>query len=238
MKRVIAISAAVLLAAFAAPVYAAPADGMPNGAHFNLGLLGKNYCPGDDMKNSNRHTIFVKLNYTDADGDPYKGDGTGGAPPVAGEDPIYGVSLDKTNKIFLQPSGVNGPFWVEDGNACDGDGAKFWLPTNVSGGGYQIWIAELGKPGGQGSDIRTCGVVSGTNEVVCSTDNVVLYRETGKPRWRNVTTALTTINYYVWDGDSWEPETANLFDPDFYLYFWDYDNNGLRNVQLRFFEVN
>ena len=29
--------------------------------------------------------------------------------------------------------------------------------------------------------------------------------------------------------------TINLFDPMLYQYFWDYDNNGLRLVQLRFY---
>lgn len=238
-KRWTAIAAMGLIATYAAPASAAPVEGMPNGAHYNLNLLGKNYCPGDDMKGGNRHTIFVKLRYSDADADPVLGNNKGNV-----------TTLDKTNKIFL----TAGPdFQVLDGNACDGDGARLQLPSDVATA-WQVWIAEAGKPGKPGEpaegDIRTCGISdSGTptdpldDEVVCSTENVILTRTTGKPQWRNETQALTTIEYYYNCTDTTEPidvstcsvTRINLFDDDFYQYFWDYDNDGLRLVKLRFF---
>jgi hypothetical protein len=194
-KRWTAIAAMGLIAIVAAPASAAPVEGMPNGAHYNLNLLGKNYCPGDDMKGGNRHTIFVRLRYWDADADPVLGNNKGNV-----------TTLDK---------------------------------------------GKPGKPGEPAEgDIRTCGIVdSGTptdpldDEVVCSTENVILTRATGKPQWRNETQALTTIEYYYNCTDTTEPidvstcsvTRVNLFDDDFYQYFWDYDNDGLRLVKLRFF---
>lgn len=209
-------------------------NGAPKGTHYNLNLLGKDNCPGDDLTGSNRHTIMVLLNFSDQDADN-----------ILGDDPGNYVTLDKRNKIFLAP-GTD--FQVTDGNACDRNGAGFTLPANVATA-WTIWVRELGKPGGTG-DIALCGVSdSGTadpsdDEVVCSTDQVLLVRDTGKSTFRNVTRQLTTIDYQIlvgYEADGTTPiyvqDSAILFDSDFYQYLWDYDNNGLRLVQLRFYPV-
>src|SRR5512139_1059160 len=100
--------AVVIVFALAVPAFAG--NGAPSGAHYNLNILGKNNCPGDDLKGTGRHTIFVLLNYSDAT-------------PKSWTDT---ATLDRRNKIFLAP----GEFQVPDGNACDGDGAQFRLPAN------------------------------------------------------------------------------------------------------------
>lgn len=202
----------------------------PSGSHYTLNLLGKENCPGDDLIDSNRHTIMVKLNFSDGD-----------ANNKVGDDPGNIVSLDKKNKIFLAPGEY---FEVTDGNACDGDGAGFTLPSDVATA-WEVYVRELGKPGGEG-DIRTCGIDAGEDgvignsddEVVCSSENVVLVRDTGKSKFRNVTKELTTMEILVPDGlGGYNEVTMNIFDPTLYQYFWDYDNNGLRLVQLRFYPV-
>ncbi len=208
-------------------------NGAPSGPHYNLNLLGKDNCPGGDMIGSDRHTIFVKLNFSDAD-----------ANNILGDNPGNYVTLDKTNKIFLS-SGTD--FQVTDGNACNKGGAAFTLPANIATA-WNIWIRELGKPGGTG-DIVLCGVTAGADgiagtaddEIVCSTNQVLLVRNTGKSTFRNVTQQLTTIEYQIITGYDangnpiYVQDTATLFDSDFYQYLWDYDNNGLRLVQLRFY---
>jgi hypothetical protein len=208
-------------------------NGAPSGAHYNLNLLGKDHCPGDDRTGTSTHSIMVLLNYTDAD---YNN--------ILGDEPGNYVTLDKRNKIFL--SGGD-DFQVTDGNACDNHGASFTLPWNVSTD-WQIYVRELGKPGGTG-DIRTCGISAGTDgimdtaddEIVCSTNNVELQRNKGKSVFTNETKTLTTIQYQIpiYDAEGnvigYQNEEALLFDPDFYQYYWDYDNNGLRLVQLRFY---
>ena len=250
MKRLTFYLVLSVIVALAGPAYAQlTGNGMPSGAHYNLNILGKDNCPGDELKGGNRHTIFVKLRFTDPDADN-----------ILGDDPGNIVTLDRTNKIFLYP----GDFQVLDGNACDGDGAAFQLPPNgtlqpgpdgvlytsddvITGATYEIYLRELGKPGGSG-DIRTCGIdegpdgVANTNddEVVCSSENVLMFRDTGKPKARNVTSELTTLVLSVdVDGDTvFETVRIPIFDPLLYQYFWDYDNNGLRLVQLRFYLIN
>jgi hypothetical protein len=245
MKKTILILFALALAIPFTFGMAFAGNGMPSGTHYNLNLLGKDKCPGDDLKNTNRHTIMVLLHYEDADANATVGD-------VAGPDGILGtsddlnelfVNLDKRNKIFL----VQGEFQVLDGNACDNDGATFQLPANGADGtygtAYEVYARELGTPGGSG-DLRTCAVAAGADEimgtnddeVVCSTENVLLVRSTGKPKTQNVTKELTTL-YIDLDGDGVADTRISLFDDALSNYFWDYDNNGLRLVQLRFYPV-
>jgi hypothetical protein len=206
------------------PALAQNQDIKLSGSHFNLNLLGKEdgKCPGDDLKGTNRHNIMVLLNFSDnPQPNEYFGDGD-----------VLFVDLDKRNKIFLTGGD---DFQVTDGNACDGDGAAFTLPSDIASA-YQIYVRELAKPGGTGS-LTTCAVDEQTDEVVCSMNSVSLSRVGKKPVWRNVTKELTTLDYYYWDGDSWEETSVTLFEQPFEQYFWDYDNNGLRLVQLRFYPI-
>ena len=208
------------LAVFALPLTAFAGNGAPSGAHYNLNILGKTTCSGDDLTGSNRHTIQVLLRGGDRAEDI---DGT------------LALTLDKRNKIYLAQS-TDGTFQVTDGNACDG-GAEFKLPAP---GTYEIYARALGKPGGEAT-MTTCAtgagedLVLGTSddEIVCSTDNVLLVRGTGKSTFRNVTTELTTITADI-DGDG-DLDTVSIFDPALYDYFWNYENRGLRLAQLRFY---
>jgi len=247
MRRASVFAALMLVIALVVPVYAGSnlnGNGMPSGAHYNLNLLGKEQCPGDDLKGTNRHTIMVKLNFSDTNPNNIVGDNPGNI-----------VTLDKTNKIYL----YQGDFQVLDGNACDGDGAMFQLPKNgtpapgpdgvlgtaddvLVGAKYEIFLRELGKPqlAGTQSFLTTCGIGAGpdgmlnTNddEVVCSSENVILFRDKGQPKAQNVTLELTTM---VVQDATGATTRISVFDPLLYQYFWDYDNNGLRLVQLRFY---
>src|SRR5688572_11072491 len=181
------ISTLVAAAFIAAPLAAFAGNGAPSGAHYNLNILGKTTCSGDDLTGSNRHTIQVLLRGGDRAQDI---DGT------------LALTLDKRNKIYLAQS-TDGTFQVTDGNACDG-GAEFKLPAP---GTYEIYARALGKPGGEAT-MTTCATGAGVDlvlgtaddEIVCSTDNVLLVRGTGKSTFRNVTTELTTITADI-DGD-------------------------------------
>ena len=252
MKHFFARAHVLVLAALVAgvtPGLAETGNGAPNGAHYNLNLLGKDTCPGDDLKGTNRHTIMVKLNFSDA------------TPTTTST-----ATLDRTNKIFLTQTPLdvtkfNDKFAVIDGNACDGDGALFMLPSNPFSCGtcvgctnttdpvctavdadltfqeYLVFIRELGKPGGTGS-LTSCRLDTSVtpNETICSTESVLLSRTTGKSTFRDVTKELTTLclntdplNAKVCD------VRLGIFDGTGFQFFWDFDNNGLRNVQLRFY---
>ena len=249
---------ALLAVAIAAPAYAQTGNGAISGPHYNLNLIGKDKCPSQPFDNTGRHNIHVLLNFSDENPNNTVGDNPGNI-----------VDLDRTNKIFLAYGGtglndsntLQDDFEVLDGNACDGDGASFRLPANPftcpaldpecllnepTFQEYWIFLRELGKPGGTGQ-LTTCGIDAGEDgapgntddEVVCSSENELLVRETGKSTFRNVTKELTTLVLQVdTDGDlDLETIRIGIFDPLLYQYFWDYDNNGLRLVQMRLYAV-
>jgi len=242
---------AILVAAFAAtPVWAGSGltgSGFPSGPHYNLSILGGPSCGSvpSTAGSGGRHTIFVPLV---TKGDPVNGP-TGGEPD--------GDEASGTNIYLLQGD----TFAVCDGDACDEafdcsgndlnhQGAVFQLPcdtiapagtiTTCSGSqsaAYCIYAEALGKPGGTAS-ITTCAFDPTTNTEVCNTANVVLIRNTGKPKVSNVTEQLTTVNCT----STTCPElcssgtcTVELFTSPLENFLWDFDNNGLRNAQLRFY---
>src|SRR3989449_11161218 len=101
------------------------------------------------------------------------------------------VCLPISTKILLSQA-ADGVFEVLDKNGTDGE-ASFSLPVP---GTYTVWARALGTPGGQ-SKIATCATfvdpITGVSTILCSTDNEVFVRGTGKSSFRNVTSALTTI---------------------------------------------
>jgi hypothetical protein len=155
------------------------------------------------------------------------------------------VSFEGRNRIYLIPN-VDGIFNVLDADATDGK-AQFTLPApenvydadgNYAGpGAYRIFVRVVGKPGGSGK-LSTCGETydteTGMTETVCSMDNVTLSR-TKTPKFTDVTRQLTTV-YADFDIDGTN-ERIDIFDPMFEDYLWAYDNNGLKNVQLRFYPI-
>lgn len=109
---------------------------------------------------------------------------------------------------------------------------------------YQVWARALGKPNGSAT-VTTCATVQG--ELQCSLENAVLTRTKGtKPVFTDVTDALTSlvVSYcfagFDADGICLDTELATrvaLFAGDTQDWFWNYDNNGLRLAQLRFYDV-
>lgn len=165
---------------------------------------------------------------------------------------IIGVPKDKTaemkgshgHRIFVPLYG-NSKIWLEEGdtyqvldaNGTDSDGARFMLPDPDPDDdlvlAYSIYARALGTPGGQAT-ITTCGYDEFGTEY-CSTESRVMVRDRGKPVTVNVTKDLLTI-YVDLDGDG-KLERFAIFDEELEDYFWNYDNNGCKLVQLRFYEI-
>jgi hypothetical protein len=212
----------ILAAAFPLACLAQTGNGATSGSHYNLNLIGQDTCKSQPLTDSNRHTIFVDLNFHD------------GTPT----DPTSTVSLNSKNKIFLQ----EGPFQVIDGNACDG--AIFQLPKNdcatltvptVSGCDYDVYIRGLGSPQGNPYALMTtCRKDNTTDTFQCSTETVRVDRLKGKSSFDNVTKELTTLCLNT-DLIAGCDTRVTLFESSMYQYFWDYDNFGLRLAQLRFY---
>jgi hypothetical protein len=91
--------------------------------------------------------------------------------------------------------------------------------------------------------MTTCAVgagddgVSGTgdDEIVCSSENVLLVRKSGQSKFVNKTKEFTPIRADV-DADG-DLERVGVFDTRLYSYVWDYDNRGLRLAQPRLYLV-
>ncbi len=215
MKKFIGFALAVAALAVVMPSSAAFAthggtgNGAPNGPHYNLNLIGVS-DKSAEMDGNNGHRIFVKL-------------------------------WGKT-KIMLAEGD---DFQVLDANGTDGNGAKFQLPNpDPDGDGttvYSVFARALGTPGGK-SITSTCATgpgpdgVLGTadDEELCSVITLELERGKGKSSFENVSKYLLYV-YADIDSDG-DLDRVALFDDRLQGYFWDYDNKGMRIVQLRFYE--
>jgi hypothetical protein len=215
MKHAVLI--ALGLAVGATGALAQTGNGAPSGPHYNLNILGKEECPTDPMTNGNGHVIFVLLN--------------GGDAATNLNNKLSGT-ISKVNKIYLQQAPDASTFAVLDGNACDANGALFELPNPTNG--YSIWARALATPGGSAT-MTTCATDPTTGEIVCSTMNVLLTRTKGQSTFANVTTQLTTMTFV--DPATGKTVTVSIFDPSLIDYFWNFQNNGLRLAQLRFYPL-
>lgn len=261
MRSVLAlgvIAAAVSISACNEPVSGPPledqaslsltSNGFPQGPHdYQLNIIGVPRDKTAELDDNNGRRIFVQLNggetVTDGGGKWKSGKGWN--------------DLDKVNKILLQP----GDFAVLDANATDNYGALFQLPDPNPDDGtaptYRVFARALGTPGGY-ADLTTCADEDGdgfddTDDVWCGSNGVTVGRDKGKSRAVEVTGNLLKMGITV-DPDL-DPELSSclgagdtadvddpaveydvwLFDPCFENYFWNYDNHGLKLLQLRFY---
>jgi hypothetical protein len=185
-------------------------NGAPSGKHFTLNIISVPRGKTADMTNTQGHSLFVK-DYGRTKIMLYNSD-----------DPENECAKD---------------FVVLDRNGTDGR-AEFCLPepildegeiqcgTNETEVSYSVYARALGTPGGS-SFTTTCYVDAG--ETYCSSITMKLVRDTGKSTFEDVTKYLLFI--YDLDGTR-----HSLFADDFEEYFWRYDNNGLKLLQVRFYE--
>lgn len=188
----------------------ATGNGAISGAHYNLNLIGTKEKVAT-MTDNNGGRIFV--------------------------------NLEGNTKIGLSAGDT---FRVLDANGTDGNGAKFQLPNPDSDNdgvtSYTVYARALGKPGKTAS-MTSCGMgpgldgVLGTidDEEICSIATLEVERTKGKSSFENVSRELLYV-YADLDGDT-IAERYPLFDEAMQDYFWSYDNNGMKLVQLRFYEV-
>ena len=210
MRFTFHLAAAVAALSATAVAAAQTGNGAPSGSHFNLNIIGVSHDKNPNMNgNGSGSVIFVDL-------------GTRSGDAV-------------TTKILLSQA-ADGVFEVLDKNGTDGE-ASFSLPVP---GTYTVWARALGTPGGQ-SKIATCATfvdpITGVSTILCSTDNEVFVRGTGKSSFRNVTSALTTITLVA--GSPAElacgTPSVSLFATCLQDFLWQYDNNGLKLLQVRFY---
>lgn len=218
-----------------------------HGAHYNLNIIGVEKGKSSPMTGSDRHTIFVAL----GDANPKN--------PVTITTKIY---LSSGPEFRVCDGNGFDPAYDCNGNmiASGNYGATFQLPCNthlVAGdattvqtcdeagenqAAYEVFARALGGPKNNPTvTMKTCGTevvdVNGTGTLseLCSTESVVLVRNTGKSKWTNVTQELTSLCV----DDPADPGTCDirfaLFRDEFVDWFWQYANQGVKLTQLRFY---
>jgi hypothetical protein len=220
------------------PSVSTTGNGAPSGSHFNLNIIGVPKDKSATMSNNSGHRIFVQL--------------TGGEDAGSLSNKLFN-QLNKVNKIMLQPAPAGESFRVLDANATDANGALFQLPLDVSAT-WTVWARALGKPGGK-SNTTTCATTAGLDgilgtaddEVVCSlTTTLTMERTKGKSSFVNVSANLLFLTTTVDPATNTALATClgltattevtlSLFNPCLQNYFWNYENQGLKLLQLRFY---
>ena len=215
LKKIFAgLVLATLVATMVATTLAKPADkgnGAPSGAHFNLNIIGvpkeKNMPQG-----LGGNVIFVAL----------------------------GKSEAITTRIHLE---MGDEVAVLDKDGTDRS-ATLQLPDpypdDVSPGintgeeaVYKIYVRALGKP--RGSATITSGFIDEFGGEWLSLESVEVTRTKGQSKFSDQTLKLTTIYVDITDDDVDNPLRYNLFGNELWDYFWDYDNNGLKLLQIRIY---
>lgn len=194
-------------------------NGAPSGSHYTLNIIGVDKDKTADLTGDNGRRMFVDL-------------GDNGRPA--------------NTKILLK----EGEFGVLDANGTDGQ-AEFQLPNpDPDGNGttaYSVYVRALGTPGGKAT-MQSCYDDAATGETWCAVDVVggvepitIERTKGGVAKFVNVSKDLlyvdACVSYDATTGTCLEWDQVPLFSDKTDSYFWDYDNEGLRVAQLRFYEV-
>ena len=210
-----------------------PGNGAPNGSHYTLNIIGVPKGKSADMTGNNGSRIFVLLNggedATSLNGKPYS-------------------ALDKVNTISLTPAPAGQSFGVLDANATDSNGAAFQLPADVSSS-WTVWARALGTPGGAAVQTTCADSFLDAGQIFCSEESAMYFRTKGKSTFSDVTNQLLfltlTIDSTATPGlasclgvSGTQPVTVSLFNSCLENYFWNYQNDGLKLLQLRFYAAS
>ncbi len=232
---------------------------------YKVNIIGVAHDKSADMDNNNGRRIFVRLESDNEVTSPggknnhlKKGGGND-------QNHIYlcnstndeGDSTDDRCAAYGNPD----DWGVIDANATDGDGALLAVPDPCAGDDIldgctpRYAVYARARAGHGSATITTCGeeeqAFDGEQDTWCGSNGITLYPTKGR-KATDVTENLLHMTIVVDDSDDADPELAACIDPnddddapdeyDVYLfdrcfqdYFWNYDNNGLKNLELRFY---
>jgi hypothetical protein len=247
------------------PTAATLGNNFPEGGHdYKLNIIGVSKDKKVTMDNSNGRRIFVQLesdNEVTSPGGKNNQLAKGGGDD---QNHIYlcnstndeGDSTDPRCAAYGNPDN----FGVIDVNATDGDGALIAVPDPCAGNDstdgctptYAVYARALA---GGSATLTTCATEDDTYDdfadTWCGSNGITLYPTKGR-KAQDVTANLLHMTISV--DDALDPELAAcidrdadatdllpdvydvyLFDRCFEDYFWNYDNNGLKLLELRFY---
>jgi len=227
MKHRIFYLALALTLVFAASAHAT-GNGAPSGAHYNLNIICVPKGKTANMTNTDGHTIFVlcdgmsKINLIEgADFEVLDRNATDGSAS-------FQLPPTDTGLISDRASGKNDCTLNADGTFTCGSGISV----------YSVFARALGNPNGT-AVMMLCGLVDPTDPTteVCSTTNQLTLEASGRPaKFENVTANLLYLYNVTINGVLYK--RIPLFSDVLQDYFWNYDNNGLKLLQLRFYHCD
>jgi hypothetical protein len=151
-----------------------------------------------------------------------------------------GFNGNNQNDIFVPLNGnckinlYEGSFGVLQPDCVNNPTASFQLPnpdpTNSGTTTYSVYARALGKPGGS-STTQTC--FTDSTGTYCSQFIMTLSRSWGQSNFDNVSKDLLYV--YYCDSSTGKIVRSPLFSDTTAQYYWQYDNQGLRLAQLRFY---
>lgn len=165
---------------------------------------------------------------------------------------LIGVPKDKTadmtgssgHRIFVPLVGKTdillreGDYQVIDANGTDADGASFQLPNPDDGSGdlaYSVWVRPVA---GKGSiSFQSCFTEFETGSVWCYAGDLV-QNLTKTNKFTDVSRDLLQVCADTDTGAGEDLNLVPLFSDLGEEYFWHVDNDGMRNVQMRFYDVS
>jgi len=225
-------------------------NGLPPGPRYMLNVIAFDKCPAGDFTDSNRHMIAVQADYGTIDPE-------NGTTSTQAGNPISQFVNTNTIALTPTPTALGNTFQVIDGNACSKGGAEFMLPAdpyecgtgitndptctgeNLAFQEYKVYVRLVGKPNTK-IGVTTCATepVEGEDIIVCSTENVIKVRMTGKDReqFENVSRQLLTICLDT-DGNGTCDTRYPLFGAPLYDYFWQWNTEGKAHAQLVFIPI-
>ena len=241
-------------------------NGFPQGGHdYRLNIIGVPKDKTASMDNNDGRRIFVQLesdNVVTAPG------GKNNQLAASKVNHIYLCNSTNGENDISDPKCDNyfqtnfNQFGVLDANATDANGAILALPdpcadadpTTPCTPSYRIFARAHGQPGGNAT-ITTCADESGTgfdgtDDIWCGSNGINMAAKGGQ-KAVEITNNLLRLTITVDettdpglaaclgnDRTGPELETVYLFDNCLENYFWNYDNNGLKLLELRFYSVS
>jgi len=238
-----------------------------SGKKFMLNVIAFDNCPAGDFDDSNRHMIAVKANFIfdDGSGNQELSNNPGGKPSgsIDKYNTIQLMEVDNFNNIEVfdgnacddREGALLGLPKPELSSICNDPTSEDCVEnfTNDDVLRYKVFVRLVGKYGNPqagkvntGIGVTSCANVEWTddsdntyNDIVCSTENVIEYRQKGKPRVLDVSKELLTLCI---DTDYDEPDGIcdqryGLFDPALYEYFWQWNTQGKAHAQLIFVPI-
>jgi len=223
----------------------------------SLNIIGVSNPKNVNMNDKSGNTIFVMLKDTETV-DAVNAIYLTNSREAVGEDVfevVDKVAWDADGGEFMLPPPDFNPY-----NVTTGAGKTDTVT------GYSVFVRPLGKPDGFAT-ITTCaelstsalvssGLLSGTfirtlnkscvvnPDALASVEQVgtdILTRKTGPSKFANVTAELTSIVLMVQvqtgTGVVTEYIRVPIFDPMLDGEYWEYDNDGLKLCQVRFYDV-